>query len=499
MTALGTRSALATRFLSVAATYARLGEAITARREEENRAFAATLREWNSAGAMGDEPLPVERVLADIVAPVANEAPVLLLVLDGLSFAVWRALAETISGLGWTELAQTPRCRPLIAAAALPSVSEVSRASLLCGTLTQGDQGSERAGFAAHARLAEVSRSGHPPRLFHKADIGAGPELGAEVRATVADSQQRIVGVVHNAVDAQLSGSDQLDLSWTAEGLRQVAALLYAARDAGRVVVVTGDHGHILDEGTTRLDGGSGDRWRSGGVPPRDDEIALSGGRVLLPGGGRAMVAAWSERVRFAARRGGYHGGASPQEVLIPIAVLTSGNAPAGWSEAPPAEPSWWRGATEDTAPLGPTAAMEPPSAPRRRQADMRQPDLFARDSQQVAPVGARGRVEARLTWLDMLLASETYAAQRRLAGRVAPADDRIRSLLTALAARGGRMTRAGLSQALEMPTFRLGGVVSAARRVLNVDQAQVLRDDGDDIVLDEALLRAQFVLGADR
>ena len=60
-------------------------------------------------------------------------------------------------------------------------------------------------------------------------------------------------------------------------------------------------------------------------------------------------------------------------------------------------------------------------------------------------------------------------------------------------------MTRAGLSQALEMPTFRLGGVVSAARRVLNVDQAQVLRDDGDDIVLDEALLRAQFVFGADR
>src|SRR5271165_3277984 len=39
--------------------------------------------------------------------------------------------------------------------------------------------------------------------------------------------------------------------------------LLYAARDAVRVVVVTGDHGHILDEGTTRFDGGSGDRWRS--------------------------------------------------------------------------------------------------------------------------------------------------------------------------------------------------------------------------------------------
>jgi hypothetical protein len=59
-------------------------------------------------------------------------------------------------------------------------------------------------------------------------------------------------------------------------------------------------------------------------------------------------------------------------------------------------------------------------------------------------------------------------------------------------------MTRTGLSQALEMPTFRLSGLVSAARRVVNVDQAQVLRDDGDDIILDVALLRAQFALRVD-
>jgi hypothetical protein len=60
-------------------------------------------------------------------------------------------------------------------------------------------------------------------------------------------------------------------------------------------------------------------------------------------------------------------------------------------------------------------------------------------------------------------------------------------------------MTRAGVSQAVEMPIFRLGGLVSAARRVLNVDQAQVLKDDADDIVLDEVLLRTQFALGGDQ
>jgi hypothetical protein len=321
----------------VASAYARLGEAVMARREEGNRAFAEILREWNATGAPGDTPMPVERVLGGLVAPLAREAPILLLVLDGLSFAVWRVLAQTIGRFGWSELVQVPGRGPLVAAAVLPTVTEVSRASLLCGALTQGGQAAERTGFAVHSRLVAASRAGHPPRLFHKADIGAGPELGTEVREAVADPRQLIVGVVHNAVDAQLSGSDQLDLTWTAEGLRQVAALLYAARDAGRIVVVTGDHGHVLDEGTVQLGGGSGDRWRSGGGPPGDNEVALSGGRVLSPSGGTAVLAAWSERVRFGARRSGYHGGASPQEVLIPIAVLAAGNAPLGWSEAPPA------------------------------------------------------------------------------------------------------------------------------------------------------------------
>jgi hypothetical protein len=477
----------------VAATYARLGEAIADKREQQNRTFAAILRDWNSSGALSEMPLPVERVLASVVAPLAQEVPILLLVLDGLSFAVWRVLAETVGKFGWSELVQTSARGSLVAAAALPSVTQVSRASLLCGALTKGDQAAERAGFAACAPLIAASRAGRPPRLFHKADIGAGPELGDEVRTAVADPQQRIVAVVHNAVDAQLSGSDQLDLTWTAEGLRQVAALLHAARGVGRLVVVMGDHGHVLEEGTVQASGGPGDRWRLEGTPPRDNEIALSGGRVLAPGGGRTVIAAWSERVRFAARRGGYHGGASPQEVLVPIAVLSAGDAPAGWTEAPPMEPAWWRG--EDAAPLSAAAAEAPRPSPRR-QTERRQGELFTRESRMEAV--QRAQAEVGLAWLDALLASESYTAQRRLAGRAAPPDELVRRLLTALALRGGRMTRAGLSQALRIPMLRLGGLVSATRRVLNLDQAQILKDDGEDIVLDEALLRAQFALGGD-
>ena len=486
----------------VAAAYARLREEAAERREQENRAFAAALSEWNAGGAQGTDPLPVERLLETVVAPLAREGPVLLLVLDGLGFAVWRRLAETVGRLGWAEFcSHGDAALPAAAAAVLPSVTEVSRASLLCGALTRGDQSAERAGFAAHPGLLAASGARRPPRLFHKADLGPGPELEAPVRDAVADPQQRVIGVVHNAVDAQLAGSDQIELAWSAEGLRQVAALLRVARDAGRVVVVTGDHGHVVEAGSTLAAGGEGDRWRAGGAAG-ESEVFLAGGRVLSPKGGHAVVAAWSERIRYGARRGGYHGGASLQEVLIPVAVLGAGQPPRGWDMAPPTEPAWWRGTAEAIPAAVPAASAVPPgrASARRRAADARQPELFATaplpKAEELAP--SRGG-DTTPSWIVALLASDAYAAQRRLAGRGAPADAVVRSLLGALAARGGRLSRIGLAQALSTPTLRVAGVVSAARRVLNLDQAQVVGMEGDDVVLDERLLRVQFGLGNGR
>jgi hypothetical protein len=55
-----------------ATAYARLREVVAARRETGNQAFAAVLRTWNEAGARGAEPVPVERLLDLIVAPLAR-------------------------------------------------------------------------------------------------------------------------------------------------------------------------------------------------------------------------------------------------------------------------------------------------------------------------------------------------------------------------------------------------------------------------------------------
>lgn len=332
--------------------------------------------------------------------------------------------------------------------------------------------------------------------LFHKADVGAGPELEEAVRRAITDRGQQVVGVVHNAVDAQLGGSDQLEPVWSADSLRQVAALLRLARDGGRVVVVTGDHGHILEDGTTQVAAAGGDRWRGTGAV-RDGEVDMRGGRVRAEAGGQAVVMAWSECIRYGAKRNGYHGGASPQEVVVPIAILSASEVPRervlpthgtlrDWVEAPPAEPSWWH---DDEPPLAAVSVTAPQSSPpesRRRTA--RQPDLFS-----VPPPEP-----TRSAWVNRLFTSPTYKAQRRLAGRGAPGDDSLRLVLLTLDARGGRSSRATLAQALGVPAVRVGSIVSAARRILNVDQAQVLSLDaaGDEIVLNARLLRDQFELG---
>jgi hypothetical protein len=73
------------------------------------------------------------------------------------------------------------------------------------------------------------------------------------VRAAIADPHQRVIGVVYNAVDDHLSGPDQLHQRWTLEDLRLLLPLLREAREARRVVVITADHGHLLEDGTTQV------------------------------------------------------------------------------------------------------------------------------------------------------------------------------------------------------------------------------------------------------
>ena len=482
--------------------YDALRAASIARRNAFDQPFAQALLQWNAQtpGADG-RVVPIESVLDRVLGPIVASQPVLLLVMDGLSTSIYRELFSRINNLGWVEMVPADAEHPLVGVAALPTVTEVSRTSLLCGRLALGTAANEKTGFASHPALLAHSRSEMPPRLFHKGDLADSTNLSQEVRATIANPHQRVVGVVYNAVDDHLSGPDQLHQRWALEDLRLLLPLLREAREARRVVVVTADHGHLLEDGTTQVTGASApdkvsDRWRPGRDACAPHEVAFSGGRVVTADNAKAVVCLWGESTRYAGRKNGYHGGVSPQEVTVPLSVIVPlGMNLAGWQLAPPAQPEWWE--LPHLAPV-PTPAIAPALAARQtgRKASeppVAQPSLFEpHEAPAPPPIAAATAAD---DWIGALLSSSIYASQRQLAARVALPDDKMRLLLVSLSERGGKLSRAALAQRLALPEVRLGGLLSAVRRMLNVDQAPVLTVDesAGTIELNRALLMQQF------
>jgi hypothetical protein len=220
----------------------------------------------------------------------------------------------------------------------------------------------------------------------------------------------------------------------------------------------------------------------------------VTGGRVVTGDGSNTVVCLWGENTRYGGRKNGYHGGLSPQEVTVPLAVMVpQGLTLPGWTLAPPAQPEWWE-LPPIPKPEQAIAAAAPPAraAGRKPSARASQPQLF--DEADLPPVAA----PAAPDWIGALLAGTVYASQRHLAARVALPDDRMRALLSALSERGGKLSRAALAQRLALPEVRLGGMLSAARRMLNVDQAPVLVVDeaAGTVELNIALLQRQFRVG---
>ncbi|WP_026199168.1 BREX-2 system phosphatase PglZ [Lamprocystis purpurea] len=480
----------------LSAAYAGLALAVRARRERLNGRFAELLPAWNAAGsaAEGAGLVPVEGIIGSVLAPLAAQCPTLLLVADGMSLPVLRALTASLTALGWTAVAPTGGLPAVAGVAVLPTVTESSRTSLLCGRLTLGNASQETSGFSTHPALLAVSRPTARPLLFHKSELGDGSGLSDAVREALRARDQRVVGVVYNAVDDHLSGSDQLHQTWSVDDLRLLGPLLHEARLAGRAIVITADHGHVLDEGTTLRSHEDGDRWRRGPGPSATDEIELGGGRVLAPGGYARVILPWSEGVRYACKKNGYHGGATPQEVLVPLVVLVSAaQEVAGWTLFPPALPQWWETAPspglEAEPAMGLAVPTETPPIPpgKRRKVPLAQGDLFLALATPPADDG----------WVERLLASAVYAEQKRLAARIAPTDQDLRRFLLALDSRGGKLGKTALAQRLGMPLVRIGGFLSAIRRVLNVDRAAVVSIDeaAGEVEFNRGLLDVQFQL----
>jgi hypothetical protein len=501
------------------------------RRDAHDRAFGEAL-----AGHTRDDPATepgpsgrryrgvahLEDLLPDLVLPLTRQAPVLLLVMDGMSVSV---AAEVMADIltdhtgGWLEAVWPGERGRTAALAVLPTLTDVSRASLLCGELRTGQQSVETRGYA---ELLRAHGAPKPPPLFHKGGLAAsqpGYALAADVAAAIDDwSGQPLVSCVLNAIDDALDRSDPGGTDWGREAIRHLRPLLDRARGVGRVVVLTADHGHVIERraGTQRpYPGISSGRSRPGdGPPPGEGEVLVEGRRVLRHDN-RAVLAV-DERLRYGPLKAGYHGGASPAEAVVPVCVLVPGAVPEGVAlqVAGPQEPDWWH------APAGvgwlPAAAPEPAAAAaaapavgqqraRKRAAEpVPAPTLF-----DIAPEGAlapasppaaagKPAAAAAVTGevADAVLRSHAYRQQRRLADRVAVGDAQLRDLLVALlGVPGRRLPPALAAAALQVHPAALRGALAHVLRLLNVEGYPVLAldPDGSTVVLDEPLLREQF------
>ncbi|KRA37886.1 MULTISPECIES: BREX-2 system phosphatase PglZ [unclassified Nocardioides] len=472
----------------VSDAYSSLAEKVRARRARRDAKAAGRLDQVLTNGpvaALGESPIGVERILGDVVAPWRNNG-VLLVVLDGFSSAIATSLAADITRIGLVEFVPEASKHRFGAVAALPSLTNISRASLFCGQVTKGAGEDERRGLAKAFPGAKT---------FHKDGLRApaGAALPAEVVSAIAADAKSVpvVGVVINAIDDAVHKNDVADWEWGFDQLAPLRALLDAAVNARRTVVITSDHGHVVERSTEALAAAGADaRWRAPGAPVAEGEVTVSGPRVVAEGGSAVLL--WREDAHFGPRRAGYHGGASLAEITVPVLVFQPATALAasadGWVQAPPQTPAWWNDPvlTASVAPIPKHKARK-----KARSADASE-GLFSVEeaSRQQAPSPTTDLVAA-------LLESAPYASQRAMAGRRALPDDQVEVFVREIVDRGFRAHRDTVAAAVAVPGANIGQVLAAVKRLLNIDGYDVLSLDNDGVTykIDEALLRDQFGL----
>jgi hypothetical protein len=421
---------------------------------------------------------------------------VLLVVIDGMSAAVCRELLADVTRQDWSLLSEQSRNGTRPGMATIPSVTEVSRASLLCGRLVTGDAKVEKDGFATHPELLAHCRTGNPPILFHKPTLQEAEDssLAAEVREAIGSSHRRVVGVIINAVDDHLLKGEQIDTRWTRDEIKVLPSLLHEAALAQRIVVFVSDHGHVLDHrALSKAYEGGGERWRFDDEKPSDQEFRVAGSRVVLPDNHK-LIAPWTEKLRYGIKKNGYHGGLTPQEMIIPITVLAAHDTiPAGWVEAPVGTPPWWDESIVEEEPTQTTIE----TLPAVNKQDQFGPLFDYKEKPPPTETVERPPLNQIPNWLTSLLASPILISQKKLAGRTPPTDETITKLLLVLDNRGGKMTSTALARAVEYPPLRLPGLLATAQRIFNIDGYGVLtRDEASDTIeFNRELLCRQFDL----
>ena len=209
-----------------------------------------------------------------------------------------------------------------------------------------------------------------------------------------------------------------------------------------------------------------------------EHEVLLRGDRVLL-GGDAGILAPFDDDFRYGAKAGGYHGGATPEEVLVPVAVFIPAgiDPPAGWEELQPrCRPLWWdlRIPPADGASVAIDGRAPPKPA---KPVDESQGAMFDVGRCRAGTVTS-GRHGAGL---DRCAPGQrrSGSCRRGAASRAQLPDDRVRAVAgSPLTAEAASAPSPPCAADTGMPASRLPGFLANLARVLNVDGYAVLDVD---------------------
>ena len=291
-----------------------------------------------------------------------------------------------------------------------------------------------------------------------------------------------------NTIDDALDKADPGGTRWTTSDIRFLRALLEQAHRAGRTVLLTADHGHVVerDGKLLRAEEATSARWRPATEVPGEGEVLVEGRRVL---DGPAILAV-DEDLRYTARRAGYHGGASLPEVAVPVIVLRprpdeeteeawTRELPDGWDFAADQRPLWWQARPAETRPQEPA----PPTAVPELTLDI--------PIDPPAPVSAP---EPAVAGLGSAIVESPRFADQVKHHRRRPDDATIADLVDQLvAAPGTRLPLGQVSQILGTSLARTGRSLQVIAQALNVEGFEVLRLENETVILQADLARTQF------
>jgi hypothetical protein len=472
------------------------------------------------AGRPANEVLPIDLAVRQIALQFLKDDPsrrLLILLLDGMA---WAQAVEILESLGnrsapWGPLAWHRAKKNRVGEgsypavfAALPTVTEVSRAAFFAGkpmkpgAATTTDKDRDR--WLENKDLEPYHDVSNPPDLMlraegHSSDGSASPEA----LNRVANANRRIVALVINAIDAALKGDPQHDATFGTDDIRSLPDLLDKAREAGRAVLLASDHGHIRAGRWQPLGGvnsGGGARWRpwKQGEPTGPSELVFHGSGVTPPKGADGVVLLIDDESRYGGgAHAGEHGGATLAEVVAPCLLIGCADYPPGFADDPHLrpmpmhEPRWWHPAEllmEAPSLASAPKPEKPAPAPQPKQLKL----TGIVPEREVTKAEPQPRTDPTTPAAESALARSELLLLR---AKDATLRKQVIQAVEFLLSRNGVASGPTFATALGELPYRVYGLIAKLQEVVNVEGYQVLRFDpvSKQVHLDRDKLAQQF------